>query len=98
MTIFVCEGVGWQRDECQNCGGSASLGGTQDRLVTDIGTFCSTDCHDEAQEFRERVDRQASRVTGCRSCDDEIIAAACRAYLVAYDARQVQDRQTPAPG
>jgi hypothetical protein len=41
-------------DECQNCGGSASLGGTQERLGTPEGTFCSTECHDEAIEARER--------------------------------------------
>jgi len=41
-------------DECQNCGGSASLGGTQERLETDIGVYCSVECHDEARDFRER--------------------------------------------
>lgn len=45
---FACLYFG-SPDECQCCGGSASLGGTQQPLVTDIGTYCSTDCHDEVR-------------------------------------------------
>lgn len=59
-TLHLCYG---DPDECQNCGGSASLGGTQLRLVTPDGTYCSTECHDEAMEFRERTSRHFSENT-----------------------------------
>lgn len=67
MTVFLCFG---SPDECVNCGGSATLGGTQEALVTDHGTFCSTDCHDEAAEFADRAKRavENSRVYACRDC------------------------------
>lgn len=62
--VFLCYG---HPDECQNCGGSAGLGGTQERLVTEIGTFCDDDCFEEAVEFQARA-KAPTRITGCRSC------------------------------
>ena len=54
-------------DECQNCGGSATLGGTQEALKTPEGTFCSADCHDEAVEFAERA-KAGHRSNWCPEC------------------------------
>jgi hypothetical protein len=46
---YVCVYFGHD-DECQCCGGSASLGGTQEALRTDIGVYCSAECHDEIRD------------------------------------------------
>jgi hypothetical protein len=54
FTTSVCLYFGTP-DECLNCGGSASLGGTQEPLRADHGTYCSLDCHDEAVEFAARM-------------------------------------------
>jgi hypothetical protein len=50
---YVCIYFG-TADECQNCGGSASLGGTQEPLRTDIGAYCGVECFDEALEAHAR--------------------------------------------
>lgn len=52
MTIFLCYG---DLDECQNCGGSATLGGTQNPTEDGRGgRFCCVGCMDEAHEANER--------------------------------------------
>lgn len=54
--------------ECQNCGGSATLGDTQEAFRFDHGTFCSMECADEAVEFQERVAAERAALYAC--CDD----------------------------
>lgn len=71
MTIspitFLCYG---DLDECQNCGGSATLGGTQHPVENGRGgRFCCVGCMDEAAEFtaRARAEWDAQRAT-CPCC------------------------------
>jgi len=63
---FICLYFGWP-DECLNCGGSASLGGTQEPVVSDRGRFCSEDCAADAEEFAQRAKREAAS-SWCPSC------------------------------
>jgi hypothetical protein len=60
--IFLCFG---SPDECQNCGGSASLGGTQEPIVCGVGTYCSMECHDESLDFMERTKRISDWCPAC---------------------------------
>jgi hypothetical protein len=49
-------------DECQNCGGSASLGGTQPPVEPPHGgVYCSDDCADKAEAFKARARRGAQQ-------------------------------------
>ena len=59
--------VGDGFDPCLNCGGSATLGGTQWAVVTDLGRFCSEDCAAEAEEFAARA-RKAAATDWCAEC------------------------------
>jgi hypothetical protein len=51
---FICVYLG-SPDECPNCGGSATLGGTQEPVETDRGRFCSDDCAADAEEMARRT-------------------------------------------
>ena len=66
-SIFLCTPEHVGHGECMNCGGSSTIGGTQEALHTDHGIFCSTDCHDEAAEYQARA-KAPSRVTACNGC------------------------------
>ncbi len=56
-------------DTCMNCGGSASLGGTQAPARDDNGwPFCSAECLDEDGERKAR--RLEARRSQCFVCDE----------------------------
>jgi hypothetical protein len=73
--VFVCFG---SPDECLNCGGSASLGGTQEPVVSTRGNFCSEDCAADAEEMAQREKRR--RDDWCPSCgfDNHEHAPTCK--------------------
>ncbi len=63
MTIILCSG---DLDECQNCGGSNTLGGTQHPVENGRGgRYCSTDCLEEADEFQARARAEHERRFAC---------------------------------
>lgn len=69
MSVFLCGESSIGPVGCQNCGGSATLGGTQDALWTDGGTFCSDECYEEHIEFCARQDEaRRRRLTVCSDC------------------------------
>lgn len=67
MSNFLCILTTDRYDECLNCGGSATLGGTQMPILSDRGRFCSEDCAADAEGFAQR-DRAWHASDWCPSC------------------------------
>jgi hypothetical protein len=71
MSIHLC-GIGdvGLADTCMNCGGSASLGGTQEPAWDGNGwPFCSTECLDEDGERKAR--KLEERRARCWTCEEQ---------------------------
>lgn len=66
MTNFICLTTHTGFDECWECGGSATLGGSQDAVTAPHvgGRYCSYEC---LESYREHADR--SRRARDRRCD-----------------------------
>lgn len=71
MTLFLCTEDDVGREECLNCGGSRTLGGTVEPVD---GKYCSDECYEEAEEFLERMADQRHR--------DRIACSGCAATRV----------------
>ena len=72
MTLRLCtaEDMG-MADTCCNCGGSASLGGTQPPIPGSRQSlrYCSVKCHDEWENrLVERAEAQDRRLACCPEC------------------------------
>lgn len=67
VSVFLCFG---DLDECCNCGGSATLGGTQHPVEGERGgRFCSDECREESAEFAARdAERHRRLFACCPSC------------------------------
>jgi hypothetical protein len=72
--VFLCTAADiGLADTCCLCGGSASLGGTQDPIPGSVPSlrYCSTECHDEWEDELARRREQAER----QAAEDEAAAA-----------------------
>jgi hypothetical protein len=90
VTVIVCTSTGF--DECWECGGSATLGKTQDAIThpSHSGRYCGYDC---LESNRDRAAReQRARDRRCNVCD-EPEGQCCAEYPDVYQASRVSDRR-----